>query len=195
MSIPLYRISKLAGALSGSWLSVDNSRTFSLPAFISEERVTAPNEILDDDPPPLTKPADLGFGRVVAQAGARALSQSRRAGRTARSTGSARSGSRASISPRSMRAGPPFFAWMMGVLLLINGCFALAYVALGDGALRGTEGMGIGDPVPAGVQLQRRRVHDDRHGTDARVRRDGELARDPRVVRRTDHAGRSRSGC
>ncbi len=39
-----------------------------------------------------------------------------------------------------------FVGWMMGILLLINGCFALAYIALGDGAVRGTELMGVTDP-------------------------------------------------
>ena len=41
---------------------------------------------------------------------------------------------------------PAFIGWMSGILLLANGCFALAYMALGDGALKGTEEMGITDP-------------------------------------------------
>ena len=41
---------------------------------------------------------------------------------------------------------PAFVGWMMGVLLLMNGCFALAYIALGDGALKGTESLGLDDP-------------------------------------------------
>ena len=45
-------------------------------------------------------------------------------------------------------AEPPaaFFAWTFGVLLLLNGFFALAYLALGDGALRGGDVLGISDP-------------------------------------------------
>lgn len=39
-----------------------------------------------------------------------------------------------------------FFAWMMGILLLINGVFALGYSALGPGAIIGTEQMGLTDP-------------------------------------------------
>ena len=38
---------------------------------------------------------------------------------------------------------------MLGVLLLINGCFALVYLALGKGALRGTEQLGLVDPFLA----------------------------------------------
>jgi inward rectifier potassium channel len=41
---------------------------------------------------------------------------------------------------------PAFIGWMMGVLLLINGVFALAYLTFGDGALRGTEQLGLDDP-------------------------------------------------
>ena len=67
--------------------------------------VTAPNSTLDDDPPPLSQPTDLGFGSVVAQAvrgrflnrDGKPEQQEVRARRAARS--------RASISPRSMRAG------------------------------------------------------------------------------------------
>src|SRR5262249_11276228 len=41
---------------------------------------------------------------------------------------------------------PVFLAWMAGVLLLINGVFALAYSALGQAALDGTAQMGLDDP-------------------------------------------------
>lgn len=41
---------------------------------------------------------------------------------------------------------PAFVGWMMGGLLLTNGFFALAYLALGDGALKGTEALGLADP-------------------------------------------------
>ena len=48
-------------------------------------------------------------------------------------------------------------------MLLINGFFALAYLALGAGALRGTEDNGDRRSVSPGVHVQRRRVHDHRH--------------------------------
>jgi len=39
-----------------------------------------------------------------------------------------------------------FMSWMFGVLLLMNGCFALIYLSLGADAVRGTDTMGIADP-------------------------------------------------
>ena len=36
--------------------------------------------------------------------------------------------------------------WLLGVMLLMNGVFALGYVSLGAAALHGTESMGIDDP-------------------------------------------------
>ena len=41
---------------------------------------------------------------------------------------------------------PVFLAWGLGVLLLLNGFFALAYLALGGGALRGGDAIGVSDP-------------------------------------------------
>jgi inward rectifier potassium channel len=41
---------------------------------------------------------------------------------------------------------PVFLAWALGALLLLNGFFALAYLALGEGALHGGEAIGVGDP-------------------------------------------------
>jgi len=35
---------------------------------------------------------------------------------------------------------------MLGALLLMNGCFALAYIAIGSDALRGTDTLGLADP-------------------------------------------------
>lgn len=40
----------------------------------------------------------------------------------------------------------PFLAWTVGALLLINGCFALAYLALGEGAIYGVDALGLADP-------------------------------------------------
>jgi inward rectifier potassium channel len=107
--------------------------------------VTAPNPVLDDDPPPLTQPADLGVGSVVAQAvRGRFLNRDGRPNSKKYGLGAQRL---ARLYLASLDASwTMFFLWMMGVLLLMNGCFALAYMSLGDGALRGTDVMGIADP-------------------------------------------------
>lgn len=41
---------------------------------------------------------------------------------------------------------PVFLAWSMSALLLLNGFFTLAYLALGEGALRGGDVLGLPDP-------------------------------------------------
>ena len=107
--------------------------------------MSAPTEILDDDPPPLTKPADLGFGSVVAQAvRGRFLNRDGKPNSRKYGLGAQRL---ARFYLASLDATwTMFFVWMMGVLLLINGCFALAYISLGDSALSGTEAMGMADP-------------------------------------------------
>src|SRR6478609_9679813 len=108
-------------------------------------RVTAPNSTLDDDPPPLNQPADLGFGSVVAQAvRGRFLNRDGKPNSKKYGLGAQRL---ARFYLASLDASwTVFFLWMMGILLLLNGCFALAYVSLGDGALKGTEEMGLSDP-------------------------------------------------
>ena len=91
------------------------------------------------------EPSDLGFGRVVAQAVR---------GRFLRRDGEPNSKKYGLGAQRAARlylaalatSWPVFIGWMMGLLLLANGVFALAYLALGDGALRGTELMGLEDP-------------------------------------------------
>ena len=107
--------------------------------------MTEPTPALDDDPPPLTKPSDLGFGSVVAQAvRGRFLNRDGRPNSKKYGLGAQRP---ARFYLASLDATwTVFFAWMMGVLLLVNGCFALAYIELGDGALRGTDAMGLADP-------------------------------------------------
>jgi inward rectifier potassium channel len=107
--------------------------------------VTAPNPAVEDDPPPLNQPADLGFGHVVAQAvRGRFLNRDGRPNSMKYGLGAQRL---ARFYLASLDAGwTAFFLWLMGVLLLLNGIFALAYVALGDGAIRGAEAMGISDP-------------------------------------------------
>jgi inward rectifier potassium channel len=89
--------------------------------------------------------SDLGFGRVVAQ-------QVR--GRFLTHDGeptSRKYGLGAQRTDRMYRAAlavgwPKFLAWALGAMLLVNGCFALAYVALGAGALGGGDSLGMTDP-------------------------------------------------
>lgn len=89
--------------------------------------------------------SDLGFGRFVAQTvRGRFLT---RAGKP----NSKKYGLGAQRAARFYLAAlestwPAFVGWMMGALLLMSGCFALAYVALGDSALRGTDALGLDDP-------------------------------------------------
>ncbi|MFL5618947.1 MAG: transporter [Gemmatimonadaceae bacterium] len=88
---------------------------------------------------------DLGFGRVVAQqVRGRFLTHdgeptSRKYGLGAQRI--ERFYLRALAAPL-----PVFVAWGLGALLLLNGFFALAYLALGDGVLRGGDGIGVNDP-------------------------------------------------
>jgi inward rectifier potassium channel len=97
-------------------------------------------------PVPATRSyTDLGFGQVVAQ-------QVR--GRFLAHTGEPTSRKYGLGSQRLERGYlralatplPVFLAWTLGALLLLNGFFALAYLALGEGALRGGELLGVGDP-------------------------------------------------
>jgi len=107
--------------------------------------MTAPPPTVDDGPAPLTEPADLGFGSVVAQAvHGRFLGRDGRPNSKKYGLGAQRA---ARFYLASLDAGwTKFISWMMGVLLLMNGCFALAYLALGSGSLRGTEELGLTDP-------------------------------------------------
>ena len=41
---------------------------------------------------------------------------------------------------------PQFLSWFVGILLLINGVFAVAYRSLGPQAIAGGEGLGVADP-------------------------------------------------
>lgn len=88
---------------------------------------------------------DLGFGRVVSQ-------QVR--GRFLAHDGEPTSRKYGLGSQRLERfylsaLGAPlavFAAWALGTLLLLNGFFTLAYLALGEGALRGGDALGLADP-------------------------------------------------
>jgi len=88
---------------------------------------------------------DLGFGKVVAQS-VRGRFLTHDGEPTSRKYGLGaqrieRFYLRALAAPL-----PVFLAWGLGALLLLNGFFTLAYLALGDGALRGGEAVGISDP-------------------------------------------------
>ena len=110
-----------------------------------------PQASLDDRdlPSPAPAPAreytDLGFGRVVSQqVRGRFLSHDGEPTSRKYGLGTQR------IERFYLRAlsAPPalFLAWSLGALLLLNGFFTLAYLALGDGALHGAESLGLADP-------------------------------------------------
>jgi inward rectifier potassium channel len=93
----------------------------------------------------MSEPSDLGFGRVVAQAvRGRFINRDGRPNSTKYGLGPQRA-ARFYLSALEV-SWPAFIGWMMGVLLLLNGFFALAYLALGTRALRGTEQLGLRDP-------------------------------------------------
>jgi len=112
--------------------------------------VTAkPTDDREDIPPlppgPQRAYTDLGFGRVVAQQ-VRGRFLTRDGQPTSRKYGLG--AQRLERFYLRALAEPPavFLAWTFGALLLLNGFFALAYLALGDGALRGGDVLGISDP-------------------------------------------------
>jgi len=107
--------------------------------------VTAPDPSDPHPPAPAPEPGDLGFGRVVAQAvRGRFLNRDGRPNSRKYGLGAQRA---ARFYLAALDASwPAFFAWMLGILLLVNGVFALGYLALGADALRGGELLGLDDP-------------------------------------------------
>lgn len=95
--------------------------------------------------PPPNDQGDLGFGSVVAQQ-VRGRFLNREGEPTSRKYGlGSQRGERFYLS--ALNAGwLPFLAWTVGALLLVNGCFALAYLALGEGAIHGVGALGLDDP-------------------------------------------------
>src|SRR3954469_3177550 len=94
-------------------------------------------------PEPRRAYTDLGFGRVVAQQ-VRGRFLSHDGEPTSRKYGL---GSQRLERFYLAALNAPlavFAAWALGTLLLLNGFFALAYLALGDGALHGADALGIG---------------------------------------------------
>ncbi|MEP7382425.1 MAG: transporter [Gemmatimonadota bacterium] len=88
---------------------------------------------------------DLGFGRVVTeQMRARFLSRDGSPNSHKFGMGTQRV---ERFYQRSLAAPwQSFIAWSLGAMLLANGCYALAYSALGSGAIRGQELLGLDDP-------------------------------------------------
>ena len=107
--------------------------------------VTAPSSNTPPPPPSSHEPGDLGFGHVVAQA-VRGRFLNRDGTPNSRKYGlGAQRAARFYLAALDA-SWPAFIAWMLGILLLINGVFALGYRALGGSALRGTEQLGVDDP-------------------------------------------------
>ena len=102
----------------------------------------------DDDPvapaaPP--EPPDLGFGRLVSQK-VRGRFLSRDGVPTSHKYGlGGQYAERFYLNALNAR-WPQFLLWLVGAVLLTNGVFALAYAALGPGALHGVDEMGLTDP-------------------------------------------------
>ncbi|MES2178703.1 MAG: transporter [Gemmatimonadota bacterium] len=99
----------------------------------------------NDDNAPTGEPSDLGFGRVVSQQ-VRGRFISRDGVATSRKYGLGRQYTARFYLLALNAPWPAFLGWSFGVLLLLNGVFALAYAALGEGALHGVESMGLTDP-------------------------------------------------
>ena len=88
---------------------------------------------------------DLGFGRLVAQQ-VRGRFLSRDGTPTSRKFG---------LGPQRLErlylgalgtSWLTFLGWSLGGVMLVNGCFTLAYLSLGRGAIAGQDVVGIGDP-------------------------------------------------
>jgi inward rectifier potassium channel len=107
--------------------------------------VTAPTSHDDDATSPTSPTSDLGFGHVVANAvRGRFLGRDGRPRSKKYGLGAQRA---ARFYLAALETGwPAFIGWLAGVLLLINGFFAMAYLALGDDTLRGAEPLGLDDP-------------------------------------------------
>lgn len=98
-----------------------------------------------EDDSPEQDPLDLGFGRVAANA-VRGRFFANDGTPTSRKYGmGSQRAERFYLAALNAR-WPQFLAWLVGSVLLINGLFAVAYRALGAGALAGAETLGLDDP-------------------------------------------------
>lgn len=95
--------------------------------------------------PPEPDLIDLGFGRVAANA-VRGRFFAKDGTPTSRKYGmGAQRAERFYLAALNAR-WPQFLGWLIGSVLLINGIFAVAFRALGTGALAGAETLGLEDP-------------------------------------------------
>ena len=107
---------------------------------------SAPERTPDvEDPQAGNGPRDLGMGRVVANA-----VRGRFINRDG-TTSSRKYGLGAQRAERFYLAAldaswPNFLSWLCGILLLLNGVFAVAFRSLGPGALAGADSLGLADP-------------------------------------------------
>ena len=94
--------------------------------------------------PPVVDQTDLGFGSVVAQQ-VRGRFLSRDGVWRSRKYGlGAQRAEQFYLNALNAR-WPSFLGWLVAALLLMNGIFALAYVALGQAALQGGDAFGVDD--------------------------------------------------
>jgi inward rectifier potassium channel len=100
---------------------------------------------VDAPAPTASDLSDLGFGRVVAQE-VRGRFLSPDGTPTSRKYGLGAQRAERLYLQALAAPWPAFIGWTVGALLLINGCFALAYTALGPGALAGADSLGLDDP-------------------------------------------------
>lgn len=99
----------------------------------------------DAPQPPREDLNDLGFGRVAAQqVRGRFLSRDGRPKSRKYGLGPQRA-ERLYLSALGV-SWPVFVSWIVGLVLLANGVFALAYLALPAGSLAGVEALGVRDP-------------------------------------------------
>jgi inward rectifier potassium channel len=96
-------------------------------------------------PPPARDYKDLGFGRVVAQQ-VRGRFLSHDGVPTSRKYGLGGQYAERFYLGALNATWAVFLGYGLGGLLLVNGFFALAYLALGAGALHGVETLGLNDP-------------------------------------------------
>lgn len=106
----------------------------------------------DSPPPPRDDLNDLGFGRVAAQqVRGRFLSRDGRPRSRKYGLGPQRA-ERLYLSALGV-SWPVFVCWIVGLVLLANGVFALAYLALPAGSVAGVEALGMRDPFLSAVSF------------------------------------------
>jgi inward rectifier potassium channel len=107
--------------------------------------MTAPEPAPDDAPAPATDPNDLGLGRLVANS-ARGRFVNRDGTPSSRKYGLGAQRAERFYLAALEASWPRFLWWLTGILLLINGLFAVAFNSLGPDALAGAAALGMEDP-------------------------------------------------